>query len=138
MSAAAAGVPIPTRPDLDAPAGDPQDESIAELVGRLVEDGRAFAERELDLLKAIAAHRAVRARRALVALLVGGFLMFVSLLALVFGSVLGLATLIHPFLAGLAIGVPLALGGYLLIRMGSAGVKTLGRDEAEADAIRRG
>ena len=34
---------------MDAPAGDPREESIGDLFGRLVEDGRAYAEAELGL-----------------------------------------------------------------------------------------
>jgi hypothetical protein len=122
---------------LDAPAGDPQEESIGDLLGRLVENGRAYAEAEIDLLKAIAAHRAVRARRAFILLAAGALLIFLAALALMFGSVLGLAALIGPLWAGLAIGVTLAMGGYLLIRVGAAGVKGLARDDAEQAAIER-
>ena len=50
----------------------PQDESIGDLFGRLVEDGRGYAEAELELYRAIAEYRALRARRALVALAAAG------------------------------------------------------------------
>ena len=123
---------------MDAPAADARDESIGDLVGRLIEDGRDYAEAELEVLRAIAAYRAVRARRALVALAAGWFLLVSSMTALVIGAVTGLAQHMSPFLAGLAVGVPLALGGYALVSYGWAGVKGLGRDRPEQDALERG
>jgi len=123
---------------LDAPAGDPQDESIGDLIGRLVDDGRAYAEAEIDLYKAIAEYRAVRARRALVALAAGWFLLVTSTSALVLGTVLSLAARIGPMWAGLAVGIPLAAGGYFLVHYGWRGVKGLGRDKAEGEALERG
>jgi len=122
---------------LDGPAGDPQEESIGALIGRLVEDGRTYAEAELELVRAIAAHRAVRARRALVSLAAGWFLLVSSMTALMIGAVTGLSQYLSPFLAGLAIGLPMAAGGYLLVRAGWSGIKTLGRDQAEREAIER-
>ena len=53
-------------------------------------------------------YRAPRARKALVALAVGWFLLVTSMTALVIGTVLSLAARIGPLLAGLAVGVPLA------------------------------
>lgn len=123
---------------MDAPAGDPKEESIGDLLGRLVEDGRAYAEAEIDLYKSIAEYRAVRARRALVALAAGWFLLVTSTSALVLGTVLSLAARIGPMWAGLVVGVPLAAGGYFLVSYGWSGVKGLTRDKAESDAVERG
>ena len=41
---------------------DPHEESIGDLFGRLIEDGRTYARAEIDLYKEIARHRAGRAR----------------------------------------------------------------------------
>jgi hypothetical protein len=123
---------------LDAPAGEPQGESIGALIARLVADGRSYAEAELEVLKEIAAHRVVRARRALVALAAGWFLLVAAMTALMIGAVTGLAQHMSPFLAGLTVAVPVGGAGYFLVSFGWAGVKGLGRDKAEADAIARG
>ena len=123
---------------MDAPGGDPRDETIGALVGRLVEDGRAYAEAEIDLVKAIARYRALRARKSLVALAVGWFFMIGALSAVLLGTVLALAARIGPMWAGLAIGVPMLLGGYLLIRWGWGGLKGLASDKGEREAIARG
>ena len=123
---------------MDAPVQDPREESIGDLFGRLIEDGRSYARAEIDLLKQIARHRAARARTGLILLVGGGVLLFSSIIALILGLVLGLTQLIGPWLAGLAIAALLAGTGYLLIRIGLGGLKSLGGDEEERQAIQRG
>lgn len=123
---------------MNAPGGDPRDETIGELVGRLIEDGRAYADAELDLYKAIARYRALRARKSLVALAAGWFFMVTSMTAVVMGTVLSLAGRIGPMWAGLAVGVPLLAGGYLLVRWGWSELKGLASDKGEREAIARG
>jgi high-affinity Fe2+/Pb2+ permease len=120
---------------LDGPEGDPREDSIGELFGRLVEDGRSYAEAELALIKAIAQYRARRAGRALAALGAGAVLLLSAVTALVIGLVLGLSRFMSPFLAGLLVAALLAGGGWLLVRSGLAGMKGLGRDKAEQQAI---
>ena len=121
-----------------ADAGDPKDESIGELIGRVVEDGRAFVKAEIGVYKAIAARRAARARNGLIALAIGAVLLISSITALLLGLVLWLATLIGPLLAGLAVAAVLILAGYVLIRVGISGLSALGGDEAEREALSRG
>jgi F0F1-type ATP synthase membrane subunit c/vacuolar-type H+-ATPase subunit K len=123
---------------LDGANPEPRDESIGDLLGRLVEDGRSYAEAELELIMAIAAYRAQRARRALVSLAIGWFLLVTSTTAVVMGAVLSLAERLDAFWAGLIVGIPLAAGGYALARYGWAGVKGLARDSAEQQAIDKG
>ena len=123
---------------MDAPAQEPEEESIGDLIGRLVEDGRAYARAELEVLKQIARHRAARARNGLIMLVAGGVLLLTSLIALVLGLVLGLAALIGPVLAGLAIAALLAGIGYGLIRFGLGGLRALAGDEEERQALTRG
>ncbi len=118
-------------PDRDA-------EPIGALIARLVEDGRSYAEAEIALAKAIVAHRAARGRRALVSLAIGWFLLFAAMTALVIGAMVALAQQIGPLLAGVLVGVPLAIAGYLLVHYGWAGVKGLGSDEGERAAIEQG
>jgi hypothetical protein len=123
---------------LDAPAQDPRDDSIGDLFGRLIEDGRTYARAEVDLLKEIARHRAERARSGLILLVGGGVLLLSSLTALILGLVLGLAALTGPLLAGIIIAVLLAGTGCLLIRFGLGGLRALGGGEEEKAAIGRG
>jgi hypothetical protein len=114
------------------------DESIGALGGRRGADGRAYAVAEFELYRAIAEHRAERARRAAVALAIGWVLLIAALGALTIGAMIALSLTIGPLLAGLAVGGPMAIVGYALARYGWAGIKGLGRDEAERQAIERG
>jgi Putative Actinobacterial Holin-X, holin superfamily III len=123
---------------LDAPAHDPREESISDLVNRLIEDGRSYARAEVDLLKQIARHRAARARTGLILVVAGAVLLLSSLTALILALVLGLATLIGPFGAGLVVAAVLAGGGYLLVRFGLGGLRALSGDEEERQAVTRG
>lgn len=123
---------------MNVPGGDPKDEAIGALVGRLIEDGRAYADAEIELYKAIARYRALRARKSLVALAVGWFFMVTSMTAVMMGTVLSLAARIGPMWAGLAVGVPMLVGGYLLVRWGWAEIKGVASDKGERDAIARG
>ncbi|HYJ51926.1 MAG TPA: phage holin family protein [Allosphingosinicella sp.] len=123
---------------MDAPAGDPRDESIGDLFGRLIDDGKAYARAEVDLYRQIAVHRAGRARSGMVLLGAGAALLVAALIALTIGAVLGLAALTGPLLAGVIIAAALALTGYLLIRSGVTGLQALGGSEEEAAARKRG
>ncbi len=121
-----------------ADAGEPNEESIGELLGRLADDGRTFVKAEIGVYKAIVARRAARARNGLIALAVGAVLMIASITALLLGLVLWLSTLIGPLLAGLAVAAALILSGFALVRVGISGLKALGGDEAEREALSRG
>ena len=123
---------------MDGPAGDPREESIGDLFGRLIDDGKSYARAEIDLYRQIAMHRAARARTGLIALAAGAVLLLSSLIALTVALVLGLAAWIGPWLAGLAAAALLALIGYLAIRFGIAGLKALAGEEDERQAIERG
>ena len=124
-------------PDTASPTHDPRDDSIGELVTRLVEDGRAYARAELDLVKQIARHRANRAKGGAVKVGIGLTLLLCSLTAFVLALVLGLATLIGPFGAGMVVFVVLAgLGGYLAYS-GVKGLSALGGDAEEKAALAR-
>ncbi len=126
-----------TEPDL-ADSGEPRDESIGELLGRLTDDGRAFVKAEIGVYKAIAARRAARARNGLIALIAGAVLLITSITALLLGLVLWLSILIGPLLAGLAVAAALILTGFILVRIGISGLRALGGDEAEREALSRG
>ena len=123
---------------MDGAGPNPDEESIGDLVGRLIEDGRDYAKAELDHYKAIAQHRAGRARAAAILLGIGAYLGLLIGVALVVGAVASLARLMDPALAGLVVAVVLAIPAALLIRAGARGMAALGGDEDEKEAIRRG
>jgi hypothetical protein len=84
----------------DTPPGG-NDRPIGELVSQLVDDGKAYAKAEIDLVKAIAADKAAAARAAAILLGLALFLAFGAVVALGVGIVMALATLIGPLLGGL-------------------------------------
>lgn len=121
-----------------ADAGEPKEESIGALLSRLADDGRAFVRAEIDVYKAIASRRAARARGGLIALAVGAVLLIASITALLLGLVLWVSTLVGPLLAGLIVAAALILVGFILVKIGISGLKALGGDEAEREALARG
>jgi len=80
--------------------GPQEERPVGELVGQLIEEGKAYARAELDLVKTIAASKA----RALVlpAILFGVafILALAAVTALAVGVVLALARFIGPLAAG--------------------------------------
>lgn len=123
------------RVEVTPPSHEPRDETIGELVSRLLEDGRAYARAELDLVKQIARHRAAKAKSGAILLGAGVTLLLCALTAFVLALVLGLATLIGPFAAGMVVFVVLAGAGALLARSGAKGLSALGGDEEEKAAL---
>lgn len=123
---------------MDARVNTPHDESIADLVTRLVDEGKAYARAEVDLYKEIARHRAGKAKKGGIALAAGGVLLWFAGIALLLGAVLGLATLIGPLAAGLAVAVLLGAAGFLLVRFGAKDMRALSGDEEEREALERG
>ena len=121
-----------------ADSGEPREETIGDLLGRLAEDGRAFVKAEIGVYRAIAARRAARARGGLIALAIGAVLLICSVTALLLGLVLWLSALIGPLLAGVAVAGFLVLTGFVLVRVGISGLKALGGDEAEREALAGG
>jgi hypothetical protein len=124
-------------PDPASPAHDPRGDSIGDLVTRLVADGRAYARAEIELVKQIARHRAAKARSGAILLGAGVTLLLCALTALVLALVLGLATLIGPFGAGMVVFIVLAAAGGWLALSGAKGLAALGGDEEEKAALAR-
>ena len=123
---------------MDAPRQNPQDESITDLAGRLIDEAREVARTEANVYRQIALRRAACAKSGLVALVGAAVIAWFAGLALVFGLVLALATLVGPLAAGLILAVPMAGAAYWLLNKGVAGMKALSGDEEERSALERG
>ena len=123
---------------MDAPVRTPQDDSIADLVGRLVDEGREVARAEVNLYRQIALRRSARAKSGLVLLVAAGILGWFAGLALTFGLVLALATLIGPLASGLVLAAVMGAAAYFLLQKGLAGMKALSGDDEERAALARG
>jgi hypothetical protein len=91
------------KPAEPGPGGpDPAEERpIGELVHQLIEDGKAYAQAELGVAKAIAAEQADRIKLPLI--LFGGAFLFLQAAVVVFGMTifLTLVSRLGPFLSGL-------------------------------------
>lgn len=81
------------------PAGE--ERPIGELVHQLIEDGKAYARAEVDLVKAIASAKASALAVPAGLLVAALFIGMAALNALAFGVVLALAKFVGPLLAGL-------------------------------------
>ena len=87
---------------------------IGALVGRLVEDAKAYARAEIGYAKALAGERLRAARTGIVFLIAGLVLLHGALIALFVGMVLWLSTLIGPLWSmAIVVGVAGAIGAVL-------------------------
>jgi len=94
----------------------PEHESVATLVGRLVDDSRSLVSAEVALYKAKANERIGAYRSALVFFAVAGVLALAALIALLVGLILSLATLIGPLLATIVVvGIVVVIAGILAV-----------------------
>lgn len=123
---------------LASQANDPREESIGGLFKRLIDDGKAYARAEIDVLRQVATHRVGRAKAGAGLLGIGIVLLLCALQALVLALVLGLATLIGPFGAGMSVFVLFAIAGLLAARAGAKGLAALGGDKEESEALALG
>ena len=105
---------MPKDGPLDGQRMDEDEAPIGELFGRLIDDGKAYAKSEVDLVRARAEAQADRAK--LPAILGAGAIAFgfAGVIALVLTMVLSLASLIGPLAGGLlATLISLVLAGGL-------------------------
>jgi uncharacterized RDD family membrane protein YckC len=91
-----------------------EEDSLAALAGRAVEETRGLVSAEIELYKARFGERAAAYQSAVVFFAVAGVLALAALIAMLVGLILTLATLIGPGFATLAVvGVVLAIAGAL-------------------------
>lgn len=102
----------------DTPNGDRESQSAFGLLRRLTDELATLLRQEL----ALATTEVSRSMRVMLAgaasLAVGGAVLFTGLLAMLAAAVLGLATVLHPWLAALVIGAAVALIGIVLVLVG--------------------
>jgi hypothetical protein len=120
---------------LDAPAGKPTESSVGELFGRLGEDGRAFVQAEIGLVKAIAVHRIGNARNGAIALFLALLLVNAAVIALAVSIALALALHLGPLLGGLITFAGICLIAALLGWWGVGRLGALAGDAEERAAL---
>ena len=117
---------------------DPAEASVADLFHQVVDDGRNLIGAEVNLYKQIAAYRASKAKNGIIALVAAVFLLNAALVAFFVGLVIGLADLIGPVLAGLAVLIITGIIGYFMVRYGMDKLSVLGGDQEEKEALKAG
>lgn len=115
------------RSDTAVPAAD----GIGDLVHRLVEDGKAYAQAEVNVYKTIASEKAASLRTPILLLVMAVFLGHAAFLTLIATLFVGLAQVMQPALAGVVTFVILATLAGLL---GYVGVSKLSGDGMNAKA----
>lgn len=91
-----------------------QEESVGQLFGRLVEDGKGYARAEVAYYRALAADKFDEAKAGLLLAGAALLLLIAAAIALVVGLVFALATLVGPGWATLiVVVVTLAIAGLL-------------------------
>ena len=105
-------------PAAAAANGDRESQSAFGLLRRLTDELSTLLRQELALatMEISRSMRVMLAGTASVA--VGGAVLFTGLLAMLAAAVLGLATVLHPWLAALVIGAAVALIGIVLVLLG--------------------
>lgn len=98
--------------------GDRESQSAFGLLRRLTDELATLLRQEL----ALATAEVTRSMRVLLtgaaSLAVGGAVLYTGLLAMLAAAVLGLATVLHPWLAALVIGAAVTVIGIILVSIG--------------------
>lgn len=123
---------------MDAEFRNPQEEGIADLVGRLIDEGREVARTEVNLYKQIALRRSAKAKSGLVLVVAAGLIALLAGIGLVVGLIMALATLIGPLAATLALVLLMGVAAFFLLKKGLTGLAALSGDEEERAALDRG
>ena len=84
------------------PSPPPPERPVGELVHELVEEGKAYAQAEIDLAKAIAAAKARALALPAAVFAVAFIVALAAVTALAVGVVIALAKFLGPLLAGIA------------------------------------
>lgn len=118
--------------------GDRESQSAFGLLRRLTDELSTLLRQEL----ALATTEISRSMRVMLAgtasVAVGGAVLFTGLLAMLAAAVLGLATVLHPWLAALVIGAAVALIGIVLVLLGIRSLNpTTLKPARTAESLRR-
>jgi uncharacterized membrane protein YqjE len=119
-------------------AEDLNSQSVFGLVRKFTDELSTLFRQEL----ALATAEITRSLRMLLvgagAVAAGGAVLFAGLLLLLAAAVLGLATVVYPWLSALIIGVVVAFVGYLMIHLGTKRVSTTSvKPSMTVDSLRR-
>lgn len=95
---------------------DLQDDNVATLMTRLVDDTRSLASAEIALYKARLGERTSAYKNAAIFFAAAGVLALAALIALLVGLILSIATLVGPgFATAIVVGVVFVIAGILAV-----------------------
>jgi Putative Actinobacterial Holin-X, holin superfamily III len=97
------------KPPNDEPPAQPHDQPVGELISRAIEDGKAYARAELNVVKAIVEEKVSAVKAPAIALVAALLFAQAAIIAVALGVTMALATLVGPLLAGV-IGLALFVG----------------------------
>jgi hypothetical protein len=89
------------KPPAEDQSSQPPDQPVGELIGRVLEDGKAFALAELNVVKAIAEEKVSALKAPAVAVVAALLISQAAIIVLAVGITMALANLVGPLLAGL-------------------------------------
>ncbi len=102
----------------------PNDPSIRELLGTVIDGTSRLVRQELRLAQAEATEKLHKAKMQLISVMAGLLLGFCALLILLQALVVSLALVIPAWLASVAVGLLLAVAAVALIKHGQADLNT--------------
>jgi hypothetical protein len=89
------------KPPNENQTGQRRDQPVGELISRVLEDGKAYAIAELNVVKAMAEEKVGAFKLPAIALVAALLVSQAAIIVLALGITMALATLIGPLLAGI-------------------------------------
>jgi hypothetical protein len=89
------------KPPNEDQLGQPPDQPVGELISRVLEDGKAYALAELNVVKAIAEEKVSAFKLPAIAIVAALLVSQAAIIVLALGITLALADLVGPLLAGI-------------------------------------
>lgn len=89
------------KPPNEDPPSQPPDQPVGELISRVLEDGKAYALAEFNVVKAIAEEKVGAFKVPVVAIIAALLVSQAAIIVLALGITMALANLVGPLMAGI-------------------------------------
>jgi hypothetical protein len=130
--------PSSAKPVSPSPGIDPEPDSAAGLLSRLMGEVSTLFRKEIALAKAEVSEAASEAKAGAISLVAGGSIIFAAVLVLLAGIVLLLAEVMEAWLAALIVAAVVAIIGFVLIQSGKKKLDPASfKPERTQDALRK-
>ncbi|MHB1293695.1 MAG: phage holin family protein [Anaerolineae bacterium] len=101
-----------------------EERSLGELFRDLLDDTRLLVRQEIELARTEMSQKLSQYAKDIAYIGIAGAVAYVGFMAIVAAAIIGLGAVIPMWLSALAVGVVLALVGYLFARRGMNGMKS--------------